>query len=597
MNSPNESTESDEPLTQTGFVSLSDVSKARFKAKGHSDELTPEASPSFDELASTLLFSPSDGRIWLHRSRSLILQAASFSDLRGALVASAGREHARKVLRHIGCAHGRRDAALVRERWPDVPVTAQFAAGPRIWTLQGLSKVTTQRFEFDACTFAFSGDFLIHDSIEAEEYLGSETTDEPGCWWSVGYASGYTSEILGAPVEYQEVECRCMGHSHCRLVAGRTSGGVQKSVGEIEGDYFNAEDLFKSVKTPVMIGESTAFRIAHELLKRVAPTSASVLINGESGTGKELFANGLHALSNRKDGSFVAINCAAIPEQLAESELFGVEKGAYTGAVATRQGRFERANGGTLFLDEIASLSLPAQAKLLRVLQERVVERVGGARAIPVDVRLVAASNVNLADEVKAGRFREDLFFRLNVFPIALPALRDRRDDIPQLMHHFFTTYCSRHGKSLKGFTSAARDALFHYAYPGNVRELQNLVERGVICADSDGWIDKGHMFRGGEVLPNQTSMVVNLKGRLTSVDEVAIEADADRNGCEKEPKDDIAETLKSLEDAERAICEKALLACDGNVSAASRRLGISRAKLEHRAKQWGLLKVRPRRI
>ena len=596
MNSPDKPPESDEPWTQTGFVSLADASKARNNAKGHSDELTPEASPSFDELASTLLFSPSDGRIWLHRSRALILQAASFSDLRSALVASAGREHARKVLRQIGHAHGRRDAALVRERWPDVPVTAQFAAGPRIWTLQGLSKVTTQRFEFDAGTFAFNGDFIIHDSIEAEEYFGSETTDEPGCWWSAGYASGYTSEMLGAQVEYQEVECRCVGHSHCRLVAGRTADGLQRGGNTIEGDYLDAETLFRGVKTPVMIGESTAFRVAHELLTRVAPTLASVLINGESGTGKELFANGLHALSNRKDGPFVAINCAAIPEQLAESELFGVEKGAYTGAVATRQGRFERASGGTLFLDEIASLSPPAQAKLLRVLQERVVERVGGSRSIPVDVRLVAASNVNLADEVKAGRFREDLFFRLNVFPIALPPLRDRRDDIPQLMHHFFSAYCSRHGKSLKGFTPTARDALFHYSYPGNVRELQNLIERGVICADNESWIDKVHMFRGGEVLPNQTSMVVNLKGRLTAVDEGEAEADDSRSREKKGAKVGITETLQSFDDAERSLCEKALLACDGNVSAAARRLGISRAKLEHRAKQWGLLKVRPRR-
>lgn len=186
---------------------------------------------------------------------------------------------------------------------------------------------------------------------------------------------------------------------------------------------------------------SAALRAAYHMLERVAATKAAVLFAGESGTGKELFANALHELSRRANKPFVAINCAAIPDTLVEAELFGVERGAYTGATSSRAGRFERASGGTLFLDEIASLSLVAQGKLLRAVQEGEIERVGGSNARSVDVRVVAATNVDLRAEVEARRFREDLFFRLNVFPIDLPPLRDRRDDIPLLMDHFLALY------------------------------------------------------------------------------------------------------------------------------------------------------------
>jgi transcriptional regulator with PAS, ATPase and Fis domain len=235
------------------------------------------------------------------------------------------------------------------------------------------------------------------------------------------------------------------------------------------------------------------------MLERVAPTTAAVLFTGESGTGKELFANNLHTLSPRANKPFVAINCAAIPETLIEAELFGVERGAYTGATNSRAGRFERASGGTLFLDEIGALSLVAQGKLLRAIQEGEIERVGGSNAKSVDVRIVAATNVDLRAEVKARRFREDLFFRLNVFPIDLPPLRERRDDIPLLMEHLLALYSSRHKRRFTGFTRRAVEALLNYNYAGNVRELQNLIERGVIYAEEDGAIDSVHMFRRGE--------------------------------------------------------------------------------------------------
>jgi two-component system, NtrC family, response regulator HydG len=218
------------------------------------------------------------------------------------------------------------------------------------------------------------------------------------------------------------------------------------------------------------------------MLERVAPTTAAVLFTGESGTGKELFANNLHTLSPRANKPFVAINCAAIPETLIEAELFGVERGAYTGATNSRAGRFERASGGTLFLDEIGALSLVAQGKLLRAIQEGEIERVGGSNAKSVDVRIVAATNVDLRADVKARRFREDLFFRLNVFPIDLPPLRERRDDIPLLMEHLLALYSSRHKRRFTGFTRRAVEALLNYDYAGNVRDSKSDRARRHLC-------------------------------------------------------------------------------------------------------------------
>ncbi len=212
-----------------------------------------------------------------------------------------------------------------------------------------------------------------------------------------------------------------------------------------------------------MAGVSAAFNAACHMLQRVAPTRATVLFTGEPGVGKELFASMLHEISPRQAQPFISVNCAAIPETLVASELFGVERGAFTGATQSRPGRFERADGGTLFLDEIATLSPVSQGKLLRVLQEGVVERLGGTRQIRVDVRLVAATNVNLQQAVAEGRFREDLYFRLNVYPIHLPPLRERRDDLPLLLSYFLYQYSRRHGRRVKGFTPKAVRAQLAY--------------------------------------------------------------------------------------------------------------------------------------
>jgi formate hydrogenlyase transcriptional activator len=234
-----------------------------------------------------------------------------------------------------------------------------------------------------------------------------------------------------------------------------------------------------------LIGNSPALEIALEQVERVAPTDSTVLIQGETGTGKELIARAIHNISSRCGHSFVKMNCAAIPLDLLESELFGHEKGAFTGAITQRIGRFELADKGTLFLDEVGDIPLALQPKLLRVLQEQEFERLGGTQTHHMDVRLVAATNRNLVEMAKKGEFRSDLYYRLDVFPISLPPLRARREDIPALVMHFIEVFCRRMGKQIEHVPPETMFALSSYSWPGNIRELQNLIERAVILSDS----------------------------------------------------------------------------------------------------------------
>jgi DNA-binding NtrC family response regulator len=246
------------------------------------------------------------------------------------------------------------------------------------------------------------------------------------------------------------------------------------------------EELAERRGAPRILGEDAKLRQVSQQLHRAAETGATVLLEGESGTGKELFARALHVLSPRNDGPFVAINCAAIPETLLETELFGYEKGAFTGAAARKPGRFELAHRGTLFLDEIGDLPLALQAKILRALEEKQFERVGGTQSLHVDVRVVAATNRNLKQRVAERQFREDLFFRLSVFPIQIPPLRERADDVLMLARHFVEKFCRDLNKKLLSLAPAAIDELRSYPWPGNVRELQNCIERAVILTEGD---------------------------------------------------------------------------------------------------------------
>jgi DNA-binding NtrC family response regulator len=246
------------------------------------------------------------------------------------------------------------------------------------------------------------------------------------------------------------------------------------------------EELEASFGSDVIIGQSKSMKQIEDLARKVGPTDSTVLITGESGTGKELIARAIHYCSERKDKPFVTVDCGSLVESLFESELFGHVKGSFTGATATKYGRFELANGGTLFFDEIGNVSLSIQTKLLRVLQEREVTKVGSSQVIKVDVRIIAATNKDLQETVKAGTFREDLFYRLSVVPVTLPPLRERRGDIPLLANYFLAKYNKKRGKSIKAISDQAIKALVEYDWPGNVRELENAIERAVVLTEDD---------------------------------------------------------------------------------------------------------------
>lgn len=262
-------------------------------------------------------------------------------------------------------------------------------------------------------------------------------------------------------------------------------------VGQLEQENRALKE--KIARDHEIIGSSPPINTLKQQIRIAAPTSGWVLITGENGTGKELVARNIHSSSKRSDRPFVEVNCAAIPEELIESELFGHEKGAFTGATASRKGKFDLAHEGTLFLDEIGDMSLKTQAKILRILQEHKFERVGGNRTIKVDVRVVAATNKDLAVEIAQGHFREDLFYRLNVLPFHVPPLRERREDIPDLANHFLDYFCSKESRQIKVFEPEAMDAMVRYNWPGNVRELKNIVERLVIMTP-DSTIGLGHL-------------------------------------------------------------------------------------------------------
>jgi DNA-binding NtrC family response regulator len=538
--------------------------------------------PKLQGLTDFLSFSPGDGRIWLDNQRMVLFHASAFGAVRREIIAALGLDKGRDALRRIGYAQGARDAELIRQRWRNEHPMAQAAAGPRLHTLEGFAKVRTLHYEYDAADGAFRAEFLWSDSVEADEHLAAfGLSDRPGCWTLCGYATGFASTMQGKPILFRETECRCTGAAQCRVSAKPAAEWTEEqSFAPVPADDPPPQTAGPPATSSggAMVGRSPSFLAARHLLEQVAPTEATVLLCGETGVGKELFATALHGLSNRSTGPFIAVNCAALPGELVEAELFGVERGAFTGATAARPGRFERADGGTLFLDEIGLMSLAAQSKLLRALQEREIERVGGTRRQRVDVRVVAASHVDLWTEVQANRFRRDLFYRLNVFPIDLPPLRARRDDIPALLEHFLGHYAALHRRRVRGFSSAAMRALLGHDYQGNVRELQNLVERGVISAGSDTLIETSHIFRAGEQGAGR-SFTLGREGRLQPADGAA-EATASVGA--------LAPGLRLVE-FERTICRETLEACAGNVSAAARRLGLTRPTLEYRLRKWGI--------
>lgn len=601
-------------------VSLAELQDSMPMSRTNED-IDEGAEPTQRDLAEILTFSPGDGRIWMNDQRMVLWRSSTYGSLRTELIASMGQERARSLLTRVGYSAGARDAELIRKMWPDSDPANAFHAGPRMHKLEGAVRPVTIAFEFDIARGDFFADFWWHDSSEDDEHIAAfGIGTEPACWMHLGYASGYASAFMGKRIIYRETQCRSMGAEVCRIT-GKPAD--QWDNPELDQHYFAPETSAQMVRqnisasapkvatlisqqafdktsqTSELIGISSSFSAARHLIERVASTQATVLFQGASGVGKEMFAQTLHKISPRAEYPFIALNCAAIPDTLVESELFGVERGAFTGANVSRAGRFERAHRGTLFLDEIASLSYIAQGKLLRALQERAIERVGGSKLIHVDVRVVAATNVDLRDEVAAGRFREDLLFRLNVFPIHLPLLKDRRDDIPLLMEIFLRRYCTLHERNIPGFTPRAVRTLLQYNFPGNIRELQNLVERGVIMADQGDPIDVHHLFRSGELTANET-MELTEQGQLAKSPDIEIHAMEDgkfsRSLDKQQPMERPSQqpipqrSAPTANTRDNQRYRKALVAARYNISEASRALGLTRAQLAYRLKRGGIL-------
>ncbi|WP_137921336.1 sigma-54-dependent Fis family transcriptional regulator [Hydrogenophaga sp. 2FB] len=547
--------------------------------------LPPPLPPDAD-LRRMVHFSAGDGRIWLAGQRMLLVHTAALGALRREFMGTIGREHTRRMLMRAGYASGERDAALARQVRGDASVLDMFAVGPQLHMLEGAVQVTPELCEIDVAAGRFHGVFRWDHSWEVETHVRDfGPQEEPVCWMLLGYASGYTSAFMGRPTLFKEVACAACGHPSCRI-EGRVLADwpdAEAMAADYAADSMivRLEDLQAQVDTlrstlqPAdelgeLIGRSKAFDAAARLLRKAAATQVTVLLTGETGVGKERFARALHAMSPRAGKPFIAVNCAALPAELIESELFGAEKGAFTGAGAARPGRFERADGGTLMLDELGELPLPAQAKLLRVLQQGEIERLGGTQTRKVDVRVVAATNVDLQAAVASGRFRSDLMYRLNVYPIRIPPLRERVDDIEPLAAHLLNRFGALHGKTVPGFTDRALDAMRGYPWPGNVRELENLIERGVILASPGEPVDVHELF---PTLPEHAPVTVNAAGEL------------ERSAPSSGPAlyDDLLARGLSLDALEDALIQEAVHRAGGNLAAAARALGLTRPQLSYR--------------
>ena len=543
------------------------------------------------DLAEVLDFRPDQGIIRLHEQRVVILSAAAMGLLRKELIDTLGLETARRLMLRFGYADGYHDAVSLRDRSQWASPLDGLKVGAVLHTLEGIVRAEITEVDHDAATGRFEEKVVWHDSYVAEQHVHHYgTTTSPVCWSLVGYASGYVSACLGQEIYFRETECLAQGAKQCSVV-GKDAASWGDALETLRSDFQGA-DLGQEVEKlrDVMhqrrqeldrrerllekrerelnllrdrvarqaaakhfIAGSAAMEEVLELAARVAPLDMTVLVSGESGTGKEFIVRLIHDQSPRASSPFVGVNCAALTETLLESELFGHVRGAFTGAVRDKPGLFEVAGNGTLFLDEIGEVSGTVQAKLLRALQEREIRRVGGERDIKVNARVVAATNRDLKAAVAAGTFREDLYFRLGAFVITVPPLRERREDIPPLVHDFVRRAATRMKKDVKTASADAMTALMNYHWPGNVRELEHAIERAVILAH-------GPSIRVRE-LPPEISQKTRQRAGDNSLD---------------------------LQEQERAMIERALERFSGNRRQAAEALKISTVTLWRKMKQYG---------
>jgi len=469
------------------------------------------------DLRDLLDFAPSGGVMRFAGDRALIMDAFALGLLRRTLIETLGLAGARSILTRFGYAHGQRTARAMKTAFPWESDREWRLAGGRLHKLQGLV-VPENLAGGDPDAFV---EALWHDSYEAEQHLlHLGRAGEAVCWTQCGFASGYLSFANDREIYCVEQRCRGQGDAVCYMI-GRTREAWGDAIAGVLPAYdkpgldaalaqassalkqterrlrVRTQELARTYRVAParggLVGNSAAMRKVLELAQRVAQVDSTVLVTGESGVGKERLAHLIHDQSARASRALVAINCGALPDTLLESELFGHRRGAFTGATQDRPGLFEQASGGTLFLDEIGEISPAMQVKLLRALQEREIRRLGDNVTRPVDVRVIAATNRHLADEVQAGTFRHDLYYRLRVIELDVPPLRARTDDILPLARERLASLAGRMKSKVTSFTPRAVEQLLRYPWPGNVRELENAIERAVVLA-SGTRIDVGDL-------------------------------------------------------------------------------------------------------
>jgi len=532
------------------------------------------------DLRELLQFDPKGGILRFANERALLLDAVAMGLLRRELIDTLGVTGARAVLTRFGYAHGWRTAETLEHGLPWDSEEEWKRAGGWLHTLQGQVRVEPASWDSSRGPKPIAVSTW-QDSYEAEQHLlHIGRADEAVCWTLTGFASGYLSRAYGKDIYCLEERCRGKGDAVCQLVGrpidewGETFADhlpfykkacMESALAQVTEQLKRVERTLRArrqalgpddvaqakLRSPLGT-QSAAMRKVLDLARRVAQVDTTVLITGESGVGKERVARVIHDESARTAGPFVAINCGAVPETLLESELFGHARGAFTGATQDRPGLFEAANHGTLLLDEIGEVTPAMQVKLLRVLQEREVRRVGENKGRPVDVRVLAATNRDLVEEIRAARFRQDLYYRLRVVELRVPPLRERRDDVLPLARTFLAATAERAGRKGLSLSSAAAHQLLRYDWPGNVRELENAVERATVLAAGDRIeVDD---------LPDEVR---------------AIAVPTAGSPC-------------SLAEVERKHILAVLQASDGNRAKAAATLGIGAATLYRKLKEYG---------
>jgi two-component system, NtrC family, response regulator HydG len=475
------------------------------------------------KLFELLRIDESAGTIHFKNRRMLVFAADAMGLLRKELIDSLGIERARRILTRFSYARGYSDAITMKEMFNWTSEQEWADAGQRLHSLEGIAGVRLLHSDIDGKQgrYDLEGEYL--KSYEAEQHVKHiGRSDKPVCWTLTGYATGYATAVIGHQVCFFETECVGKGDEKCHIFAKAVKdtddelrdlmdhykeenfhNDMERLLNRLEEnscDLATEQDRVKKLESHIsylqevllqesnfeeMIGASPTFREVVKQAERVAASDSTVLIYGETGTGKELLARAVHARSLRSKRPMIALNCAALPAGLVESELFGHEKGAFTGATQRKLGRFELADGATIFLDEVGELPVETQVKLLRVLQEGEFERLGSTRTIKVDVRVIAATNQPLERLVSEGKYRSDLYYRLNVFPITIPPLRHRGDDITLLTYYFAQKFKNKFNKRIISIDENSLQRLKNYSFPGNIRELEHIIERAVLISDS----------------------------------------------------------------------------------------------------------------